>query len=98
MMILPINVNPFDEVEGESQRVPPSQSPTPVPPTTKLENCDIDVMEIRQQSPQLHPQPHHLPQPLDHAPMATIDSEEYRAFHKSQLDLACAVVAMTRRY
>ncbi|CAL1369785.1 unnamed protein product [Linum trigynum] len=74
----------------------PSQSPTPPPPTTKPDNCDSDVMEIRQQPPQLHPQPHHLPQPLDHAPMATIDSEEYRAFLKSQLDLACAAVAMTR--
>ncbi|CAL1354595.1 unnamed protein product [Linum trigynum] len=77
----------------------PSQSP----PATKPGNCNSDVMEIRQQPPQLHPhahhppsQPHQFPQPLDHAPMATIDTEEYRVFLKSQLDLACAAVAMTR--
>ncbi|CAN0898259.1 Light-inducible protein CPRF2 [Linum grandiflorum] len=84
----------------------PSQSP----PSTKPENCDGDVIEIRQPPPQLrshaqhhapsmphsqhHSQPHHVPQPLDRAPMAaTIDTEEYRAFLKSQLDLACAAVA-----
>ncbi|CAN1766316.1 Light-inducible protein CPRF2, partial [Linum perenne] len=81
----------------------PSQSP----PSTKPENCDGDVIEIRKpHPPQLrnhvhnnhapsmpHSQPRHVPQPLDRAPMATIDTEEYRAFLKSQLDLACAAVA-----
>ncbi|KAJ6392068.1 hypothetical protein OIU77_025931 [Salix suchowensis] len=73
-----------------------SQSSTSsIPP----ENGEDEVVEITK-----HPIHHHHhpnfnrhPQPLNRNLMAPTDSEEYRAFLKSKLDLACAAaVAMSR--
>ncbi|KAF9686902.1 hypothetical protein SADUNF_Sadunf02G0038100 [Salix dunnii] len=73
-----------------------SQSSTSsIPP----ENGEDEVVEITKHPIHHHhhhhqnPNPH--PQPLDPNLMAPTDSEEYRAFLKSKLDLACAAVAMS---
>ncbi|KAJ9187636.1 hypothetical protein P3X46_003065 [Hevea brasiliensis] len=74
-----------------------SQSPT----LSKPRNGEDDVVEI--EKPEIHPLPppaslprNFLPQPLDRASLAPTDSEDYRAFLKSQLDLACAAAAKSR--
>lgn len=60
--------------------------------SSKPENGDDDVVEIKKS--QLPPHP----QPSDLIPTAPIDSEEYRAFLKSELERACAAVAISRVY
>ncbi|KAJ6337022.1 hypothetical protein OIU76_006814 [Salix suchowensis] len=74
-----------------------SQSSTSsIPP----ENGEDEVVEITKHP--IHHHHHHPnfnrhPQPLNRNLMAPTDSEEYRAFLKSKLDLACAAaVAMSR--
>lgn len=63
-------------------------------------NGEDEVVEITKHPihhHQHHPNPNHHPQPLNRNLMAPTDSEEYRAFLKSKLDLACAAaVAMSR--
>ena len=73
-----------------------SQSSTSsIPP----ENGEDEVVEITKHPIHHHHHHHHHPnpnpQPLDPNLMAPTDSEEYRAFLKSKLDLACAAVAMS---
>nr|UYI34514.1 basic leucine-zipper 1 [Diospyros kaki] len=58
---------------------------------------DKDVVEIKDRQSQSHQHQHH-PTTINSAPPPNIsvDSEEYQAFLKSRLNLACAAVAMTR--
>ncbi|XP_065861043.1 light-inducible protein CPRF2-like isoform X2 [Euphorbia lathyris] len=69
-----------------------SQSST----SSKPRNVDDDVVEIGK--PEIPPLPlcNRLQQPLDRAPLDSTDSDEYRAFLKSQLHLACAAAAKSR--
>lgn len=72
--------------------------------TTKQPDGDDDVVEIKKPDFQdQHHYPNHQihfshPPPLDHSPSVPVDSDQYRAFLKTKLDLACAAVALARVY
>ncbi|KAG5246276.1 light-inducible protein [Salix suchowensis] len=94
-----VSAVPVSSSAGNTNTAAPSarsqSSTSSIPP----ENGEDEVVEITK-----HPihHRHHLknpnphPQPLNRNLTNPIDSEEYRAFLKSKLDLACTAVAMSR--
>ena len=96
-----VSAAPVSSSAGNTNTAAPSarsqSSTSSIPP----ENGEGEVVEITKH-PIHHchrlknPNPH--PQPLDRNLTNPIDSEEYRAFLKSKLDLACTAVAMSRVY
>lgn len=91
---------PVPTSSSTSDSIPSAVSESPT--LSRPRNGEDDVVEI--EKPEIHPSPPPVPlpprnrlhQPSDRASLAPADSEDYRAFLKSQLDLACAAAAKAR--
>lgn len=91
---------PVPTSSSTSDSIPSAVSESPT--LSRPRNSEDDVVEI--EKPEIHPSPPPVPlpprnrlhQPSDRASLALADSEDYRAFLKSQLDLACAAAAKAR--
>lgn len=93
----------FQRFLEEGSPYSPSPSPTPPPPphpfssssSTAHHHDQNDVEEIKMVNAH-HYNPTHTHYNNMRPPNVTVDSDEYQAFLKTKLDLACAAVAMSR--
>ncbi|KAM2139401.1 hypothetical protein ACFX1Q_011319 [Malus domestica] len=92
----------FQRFLQEASSYSPSPSPTPPPPphpssssSTAHHHDQNDVEEIKMINAHHHNATHTHYNNM-RPPNVTVDSDEYRAFLKTKLDLACAAVAMSR--
>ncbi|KAF9682951.1 hypothetical protein SADUNF_Sadunf05G0161600 [Salix dunnii] len=94
-----VSAAPVSSSVGNTNTAAPSgrsqSSTSSIPPQNgEDEVVEITKHPIHHRQSLKNPNPH--PRPLDRNLTNPIDSEEYRAFLKSKLDLACTAVAMSR--